>query len=306
MPESEQEKRYVAESYHDLHNYIPIVLTINDRLKYVKIISSGGDELAFRLSKKELIPNDKGIVLYKTSILKGREPMVMYSIEDKENEIEIILPINSNTELYELPDRVARLFLYYPLIGTEKFGINFIINCKKFLPTEQRDGIHLRSNKDQVADQEKSNRELMHKASELLFQFLESNVLPVKNPLLYAKIDFRRDSHDKLLDEYFRELQQNWVNRFKMLPIVETRNGNKEVGQVNFISASLLLEKEEYFDCIYYLGEKFYAVIPSKHVAREWSPFVDRWDYADAVFINNEDLAKQVENAVFQTLTSIS
>ena len=75
--------------------------------------------------------------------------------------------------MFEFSKEIARLFLYYPLIGSEDFGLNFIINCNKFSPTEPRDGIHLQSNKDQVKDQEKANREIIKKVSQLIFDFLK-------------------------------------------------------------------------------------------------------------------------------------
>ncbi len=294
LPETDQEIKYVAESFRDLEEYIPIVLTINSRLKYVKIISPDGLETEFILSSKEKVSNEAGITLYKTSIRKDQEERVIYSIEDPVNQIEIILPINKDFYLFEFSKRVAKLFLYYPLIGTEDFGINFVINCNQFLPTESRDGIHLNSNKDQVKDQEKTNKDLVEKASTLLFQFLNSNVLPVKNPLLYANINFKRNTDNVLLNQYFIELQRRWIDNFENLEIVETKDGYKRVTDVTFINP-VLLENETYFDCIYYLFDKFNFDIPSKQTIKYWSSFVSKWEYAAASFINNEDIAKKIQ-----------
>ncbi|SUJ07234.1 Uncharacterised protein [Sphingobacterium spiritivorum] len=73
--------------------------------------------------------------------------------------------LNCFSFLKELPD----CFLYYPLIGSEDFGLNFVINCNQFLPTEPRDGIHLKSNKDQVKDQEQSNQKNNRKSISINF-----------------------------------------------------------------------------------------------------------------------------------------
>ncbi|NCI46724.1 sacsin N-terminal ATP-binding-like domain-containing protein [Sediminibacterium soli] len=294
LPETDQEKKYVAESFRDLEEYIPIVLTINSRLKYVKIISPVGLETEFTLSSKKEIPNEVGIKLYKTSIKKDKEDRVIYSVVDPINEIEIILPVNKDLFLFEFPKRIAKLFLYYPLIGTEDFGINFIINCNHFLPTEPRDGIHINSNKDQVKDQEEANKELIEKASTLLFQFLNSNILPVKNPLLYANINFKRNSDNLLLNQYFISLQEKWVENFKNLEIVETKMGYKKVTDVTFLNP-VLLENDDYFDSIYTLFDKFYIDVPSQQTIKYWSYFVSKWEYAEANFISNEDLAKKIQ-----------
>jgi|GEM_PF-680481 len=294
LPESDQEKKYVEESYRDIEDYVPIVLTINNRLKFVKIIAPTGQETDFCLLSKIEEPNEAGIKLYKTTIQKKEDQREIYSIADPEYQIEIILPINKDHDLFEFPERVAKLFLYYPLIGTESFGMNFIINCNQFLPTEQRDGIHLNSTKDQVKEQEETNRKLVEKATLLLFKFLSSNILTVSNPLLYASVNFKRNSENLLLNEYFNGLQEKWVEDFKELKIVETKLGPKKASEITFLHAELF-EKEVYVECIYYLLDKFYEPIPSAKTIKEWSTYVKKWGLPTATFVGNEELVKKIE-----------
>ncbi|WP_151707546.1 sacsin N-terminal ATP-binding-like domain-containing protein, partial [Acinetobacter sp. TUM15064] len=130
LPETDQERNYIAESSKDLEDYIPIVLTINDRLKKVKIVLNDS-ETSFERIKKIKVENDKGIELYKTTISKNGTNKIIYSIIETDDQIEVILPINENLELFQFSERIARLFLYYPLIGSEDFGLNFVINCNK-------------------------------------------------------------------------------------------------------------------------------------------------------------------------------
>jgi hypothetical protein len=292
LPESEQELSYITESSKDLEDYIPIVLTINDRLKKVSIILNG-TETSFERIAKEEVENDKGVKLYKTIISKNGTNKILYSIIEIDDQIEVILPINENLELFQFPERVARLFLYYPLIGSEDFGLNFIINCNQFLPTEPRDGIHLKSNKDQVKDQEEENQRIIEKASQLIFYFLRSNVLSVSNPLLYAQINFKRNTENNLLNEYFEKLQNTWIEEYKLLPIVETIHGFKPVNEVCFLNKELL-NNEEYFDDIYTLVSIFYNNIPTKEKITLWSRFVDEWTNENAEFIGHQDLVEKI------------
>ena len=161
LPESERELTYIDKSLRGLDDYIPLVFTINDRLKEVEVIEKEGKVTHYRYINKTKLENDKSIDLYQTLVLRNDEEFHLFSLIDAENEIEIILPINKDKEVYEFNGQIARLFFYYPLIGSEDFGINFIINCKQFLPTEPRDGIHLKSDKDQVQDQEEANRKII-------------------------------------------------------------------------------------------------------------------------------------------------
>lgn len=293
-PESEQELRYISDSSTNLEDYIPIVLTINDRLKKVNI-SLNDTEVSFKRVQKEKIKNDKGIELYKTIISKNGKEIILYSIIELENEIEVILPINDKLELIQFPKRVARLFLHYPLIGSEDFGFNFIINCKQFLPTEPRDGIYLKSNKDQVKEQEEKNRKIIEKASQLIFSFLKSNILTVSNPLLYAQINFRRDTENGLLNEYFENLQATWVEEFKFLPIVQTDSGYRLVSEVYFFEEELL-SNEEYFNETYSIVSAFYKDIPVKEKVSMWSEFVTEWANESINFINHEDVVERISN----------
>ncbi|MCT3668206.1 sacsin N-terminal ATP-binding-like domain-containing protein [Elizabethkingia anophelis] len=292
LPESKQELDYIIESSKDLEDYIPIVLTINDRLKKVNIILDETETL-FELISKEKVVNDKGVNLYKTIISKDGTNKVLYSIIENNAEIEVILPINESLELFQFPERVARLFLYYPLIGSEDFGLNFVINCNQFLPTEPRDGIHLKSNKDQVKEQEEENQRIIEKASQLIFNFLKSNILNVTNPLLYAQINFKRNTENSLLNEYFEKLQNTWTEEYKLLPIVETIEGFKPVNEVCFFDEELL-NNTEYFDDIYTLVSSFYNNIPTKGKIILWSKFVSEWTSDNTDFIGHKKLIEKI------------
>lgn len=294
LPETDQERSYISESSKDLEDYIPIVLTINDRLKKVKIVVND-TETSFEQIEKIKVENDKAIELYKTTISKNGTNKILYSIIETNDQIEVILPINENLELFQFSERVARLFLYYPLIGSEDFGLNFVINCNKFLPTEARDGIHLQSNKDQVKEQEEANRKIIEKASQLIFEFLKSNVLNVSNPLLYAQINFKRNTDNNLLNEYFEALQKTWIEEYKLLPIVETADGFKPVNEVCFFDKELLNNKK-YFDDIYTLVSTFYSNIPTKDKVVLWSKFVSEWTNENTKFIGHKDLVEKISN----------
>ena len=295
IPESDQEKYYVTESSKDLEDYIPIVLTINNRLKKVTIKEKNGNEIIFVRLKKEHVQNDKNINLFKTEISRNENPLVIYSIIEEDDKIEVILPINEHLELYQLSSRIARLFLYYPLIGSEDFGLNFIINCNNFLPTEPRDGVHLNSTKEQVKSQEEENRRIIEKSSELIFDFLKSNVLTVSNPLLYAKINFKRNSEDILLNEYFEDLQSKWSEQFIDLPIVETIDGFVSVKETYFLNQDLL-ESLDVFDEIYEIASIFYQNIPVKDNIILWSKFVGEWANDDVKLISHQDLVSAISN----------
>ena len=294
LPETDKEFEYIEKSKTGLDKFIPLVFTINNRLKEVKIINKEGDITIYECLDKINVENDKGINLFKAIITKNSEEQYVYSIIDEQSEIEIILPINKHNEVFEFDANISRLFFYYPLIGSEDFGINFIINCKHFLPTEPRDGIHLKSDKDQVQDQEEKNREIIDKCSEIIFKFLKSNVIEVKNPLLYTNVYFKRDTDNKDLNEYFEELQNTWNCNLNALPFVNTNKGYKTIQEATYLSDDFLDADQSFYECFYELLAKFYDNIPVKKDAIPWSKNAINWKNDTIKLLTHEDLVSQI------------
>jgi predicted nucleic acid-binding Zn-ribbon protein len=294
LPQTPKEFEYIERSLLNLDNYIPLVFTVNDRLKKVKIIDNENTTIEYNFKEKNKVENDQEINLYQTIISKNSSEIHLYSIIDLEDEIEIILPINKEKEVFEFDEHIARLFLYYPLIGSEKFGINFIINCKKFLPTEPRDGIHINSDKDQVKDQEEKNREIINKCTEIIFTFLNSNILDVSNPLLYTNVNFKTNSDNQLLNEYYEKLQIDWNEKLELLPFVKTIEGYKTIKEVDYFSEEFLNSDAETLDSFYELISKFYTLIPLKEEVIMWSNNAANWKSDSINFITHNDLLEKI------------
>ncbi|MCS3532848.1 sacsin N-terminal ATP-binding-like domain-containing protein [Chryseobacterium sp. JUb7] len=300
QPETVKEVDYIKKSLTDLDEYIPYVFTINDRLNKIILIDENQNVCTYTFDKKSKVETTEDINLFKTVILKDNEEIFIYSIIDEEEEIEIILPINKDQEVFEFNERLARLFLYYPLIGSEDFGINFIINCKNFLPTEPRDGIHLNSDKYQVKDQEEKNRHIIEKCTNLIFDFLNSNAIEVSNPLLYSTINFKTNSDDLLLNEYFQKLQISWNSKFKSLPFVNTLSGYRTVQEAEFLSPDFLDTSPEIFDCCFELLSKFYNLIPQKENIIKWSKNVIDWNDDEITLITHQDLLEKIRGCTLE------
>lgn len=294
LPQTPKEFEYIEKSLLNLDNYIPLVFTVNERLKKVKIIDNENTTIEYYYKEKIKVENDQDVNLYQTIISKNSSDIHIYSIIDTEDEIEIILPINKDKEVFEFDEHVARLFLYYPLIGSEKFGINFIINCKKFLPTEPRDGIHINSDKDQVRDQEEKNRDIIKKCTDIIFKFLNSNVLEVSNPLLYSNVNFKTNSDNHLLNEYYEKLQIDWNEKLELLPFVKTNEGYKTIKEVDYFSEEFLNSDEKTFDSFYELISKFYSLIPLKEEVVLWSNNAVNWKSESINFITHSNLLEKI------------
>ena len=294
FPISSNEFDYIKKSSADLDSYIPLVFTVNERLKKITVVDKENNISIYEFKKKEPVENGKSINLYQTVITKNDTELFVYSIIDEQDEIEVILPIDKDNNVFEFGERVARLFLYYPLIGSENFGINFVINCKKFLPTEPRNGLHLNSDKEQVKEQEEINRRIIEKCTEIIFEFLNSNVIEVDNPLLFTNVHFQTNTDDKLLNEYFAELQTKWNKKLQSLPFVKTLDGYMTIDNAIYFSEDFLNTDDELFDIHYELISKFYTNIPVKVNIKRWSKNALGWNNENIQFIHQKDLVERI------------
>jgi hypothetical protein len=288
LPATPIERKYIADSYRNLHEYIPIVLAVNERLVEIIVKDAGGKQVTYRKGGKK--PEDDSFV---TTIEATSGPVKLFSLQDEEGEVEVILPLKDKTDAYTFSDNMAKLFLYYPLIGTERWGCNFIIHSKKFSPTEHRDGIHLKSETEQVQQAEAANRKLINKASKLIFDYVRKYSATVGNPICLAKIAFPVYPDKPLLTEYFTDLKTSWIEIFKDCPLVEKASGNIRPSGAVFLADELVAD-EFYAGAIYSIASKFWSNLPKKEVAGAWTSTLQEWGGSAVTYKETKDLVAEV------------
>ncbi|WP_347839998.1 sacsin N-terminal ATP-binding-like domain-containing protein [uncultured Draconibacterium sp.] len=292
---SDLEIQYAKEALNDIPIILPYVLVLNERLQEVLVIDKENHPTRY---EKGLVQDLNGIK--KSEIKINGESHFIYSTskkdEESNNSVTVILPIKQNNNVFEFHEKLSRLFLFYPLIGTENLGINFIIHSKQFAPTEQRDGIHLRSKTEQVQEEEKNNRKLLKLASSTIFSFVEKYAKESQNPIYYARINFKVTSEKPLLDSYLQKLKNVWINNFLKYPLVESKDEKINPSATLFLSDELLPTNPLYFNSIYSLTSKFYTNIPNKNIVREWTKTVNEWDTQKIKKISINDLVDKIKN----------
>lgn len=287
------EKENVEKVIDELNLALPYVMSLNDKLIKVTIIDKNKKETIFKKNKGYFENTIKVTPILINSIEK-----IIYSISDAESKIVVILPLENPNKAISFDPKLAKLFLYYPLIGTENFGFNFIIHSNQFAPTEPRDGIHLRSNNDQIQEKEKSNRELLEVAFTLISNFIKENANIIDNIHLSSKINFNTNiPNNSILSVYFKELKEKWVNNFKSYPLVET-NGERICPKDAFFFGEELLKDDTYFNSIYTIANLFYDnKIPQKHIVKEWTKYITEWEDTALKIIDITSIAKEIEKS---------
>ncbi len=274
-----------------LRTILPYVITINPRLKLVTIEDKNGQKTVYQ--KKNSSVDE---LLNYTSISVNGSLNTIYFLKPDDDRFTVILPFIDKLTASDLSDELPRLFLFYPLIGSQNFGINYIIHSRHFQPTEPRDGLYLNSENEENQKEEEANQTLIKNASQLIFDFIKSQSSIIKNPIKLAKINFKIDSDKPLLNQYFRDLKSIWINEFKSFPIVETQQGNLSPSESIFIRASLL-QSDTAFDSIYCLVSHFWKNTPIKHLVKEWTTRIDEWQIEELNYVDFKELAQKLQEA---------
>jgi Domain of unknown function (DUF3883) len=285
--ESDLQKQYASDALLSVPTILPYVMRLNERLKKVTVFDLDNNETTYTKGATKLLGD-----MLVTEILVNEQKQVICSIESSDSEVTVILPLNEQKEASILPSDISRLFLFYPLIGTEKFGMNFIVHSKQFAPTEPRDGIHLRSKNEQTQKKETDNRKLMEIASNMIFNFLSNNAAKISYPIILSAINFGC-SGPSLLDSYFKELKTMWVDKLMTLPLVDSHQ-RLTPNQVAFLGIDLLAVEEETLDAIYDLVSKYWKNVPQRSIAKQWTNVVLEWNNPGCTLISIKDLVSKI------------
>lgn len=275
---------------------LPYVMTLNPRLKEVTVCDIDRKETIYKtLSQAEEPP------LSFTSISINDQIQKVYYLQSTDKRIVVILPFSEGLTALNFEKELPRLFIYYPLIGTQTFGINYVIHSRHFQPTEPRNGLYLQSENENNNKEEKANRDIVLQASQMIFDFFKLYSTQIKSPINLAAINFNINSDKTILNKYFQDLKTTWINEFKCYPLVETSAGNIQPSETLFIHDELLhielSEDDENYNAIYSLVNKFWKNIPKKHLIKEWTKIIDEWSIESIKYIQIKDVVEKIQES---------
>jgi hypothetical protein len=290
-------KKRAEDAIESLKTILPYVMIFNERLRKVNVTDINGNTTNYQKDDNEVSAEQ---YFFHTIRINDVESKINYLKTDR---LTIALPFQNITDengyigrAYFLPDTLPKLFLFYPLIGTENFGFNFVIHSKNFQPTEPRDGLHLNSENEKNKIEEVANQKLMEEASNLIFDFLENNLSTIQNPHLLAEINFPVFSDDQELNKYFTGLKEKWTTKFKTLPFVETLTGCIPAQEAVFLDSIVIDGTEpQTLQAIYNIVGKFYPNIPKPDLIPIWTKLTNEWSVLDLKRIGFSDIAEKIQ-----------
>jgi hypothetical protein len=122
---------------------LPLVFTFLPKLKSVKFLQNidGIKESYFYQKKRD---DQSGLceIGFTINTIPQADIKVKYALQD---DVVVATEIKENL-VVEYPEEMAVLFLYLPMIGSEKFPFPVSINSQKFKPETERNGINISEN----------------------------------------------------------------------------------------------------------------------------------------------------------------
>lgn len=277
---------------------MPYVIAINPNIEDVEIQDTS------MVTFKCLATKDENVDGYMVSVVEvgvsGENNRKVYCLCSNDKKQIVIIPPTEFPPLDETPS----LFLYYPLLGSENFGVNFIFHSANFEATELRDGIILPSENENTKRKYEQNvkeiKEMVTRLTEFLQKTKDSRFSIGANEQM-ARVFFPLKMDDDLLTAFYDEMRKMFVGTFEQLPLLETSEGPVSItsGKVKVIHHSMLegLTEEQMvsYRSVLVRYAKMAFALPERNPI-EWSVIIDEWGTEkDDYFVTCQAICEKIK-----------
>lgn len=215
----------VEEGIEILKLCAPLVVAFNQEFSNIEI-NSPGETNSFKVVERIQLEQDRLQQVTVAEIRSGNQTDRKYLLAqgDKATVAIPLESMNDDSVCLSVGD-IPRLFLGFPLVGTEKFSFPAVINSLSFTPTGNRDGVYLGQSTN---DANRENQAIIEEACKLLIrliQFTASNSW--RNVHLLAEAPTIQEQ-DWLNPEWLRKcIREHLVSRVRQIPVVLNEFGEE-------------------------------------------------------------------------------
>lgn len=284
---------------------MPYVLTMNKEICDVTIEDKVNND-TYTFEKYEL-PDEAGLKVMgiRTAHNGMVEERKVYYLQSEDGEDIAILPLESPTKAKSLTG-IAKLFVFFPLLGTESFGMDAIFHSKKFIPVGERDGLHLPVSNANVRSKYEQNIAIIEKLSDMVFDYYRENIENIDNMEEVTSLCFECERNkEDITNDYFKSLKSKWVKFYESIPMIDYEEGRAKIEDesVAFFDSQIVRSIEE-------AGEnkdaRFAAVfkaantvkyMPLEEKVMKWSKVVATWNENHPLMIDLDTLAKEISES---------
>lgn len=265
---TESTRLMVATALADVSAIAPLVLLFNPALEYVEI--DGAQRVRFQRLETVPVGSLGNLITIGDPDAAGTAQSFCH-IQDRDVSVAVPLVEDDGSRAAFLPANVPRLFVAFPLFGTEQLPLPFILNCPSAKPTEQRDGLFLGAN---ATDDNLENKRLVEIGWSIHRSVLDSagqcgwtklfNLAAIRPASPFAWLDA----------PWFESLaRRTLVSCVVFAPLVETK-----VGLLPARAAIFPVPPSVDTVGFLRLAEALYGSrVPTEAIAQEWLAVVEAW-----------------------------
>lgn len=286
------------EAINSALNVIPYVMTVNKPISDVMIENRLTDEV-YEFEKTQL-PDEEGLKVMLVNVTHNGiiEGHKIYYLESEDGEDMAILPLETPTKAKSLLS-IAKLFVFFPLLGTEHFGMDAIYHSKRFIPVEERDGLHLPVSNVNVRAKWEQNIQVLDSLTEMVHQYYREHYRAITDWVKISGLSFDCVHHkEDQTKEFFCDFKRKWSSFFQNLPIVDFERRRVCVNDsiIRFFSQTIISDiaaKEKFFPALYDAAIQTNRMVSRSEII-DWSKVVLSWDDAHSSIIDIEEIARQI------------
>lgn len=307
--------RNVSEQLSGAIRLMPFVLVINSRIKEVEIYNHFTNE-HFTLRKSEeqtRIPLEnegwqaitEKVLLTNHVTREESAPFTCKSLQSDKGDVVLIPPF---PDFCGLPANIPSLFLWFPLLGTEEFGVNFIFHSRRFYPVEKRNNIMLPGSTPIKQENGGKNSSVLKEMMEVLFAYFAKDENAKTLIRQMCEVSFPNAIEDQTTCQFYKEMQELWNTRIPYWKIIPINNEYYAITDTrvkllhrDFYSQLSLEQRSEYEPIL-----TAYALLPQKADGHSylmpstdliaWSETIDKWGckHDEEFFITVADICKAI------------
>lgn len=301
---------------------MPFVLVINDRIKEVVVDdqhakhhfraakTANADKKTLEDGSKWYIVTDQIETTYLKTQDKCHDTVVSLQSFNQEGKVEDVVILPPYPESCGSVSSIPSMFLWFPLLGTENFGVNFIFHSKRWHPVEKRNNIMLPENVPSKMEKGAHNESVLREMMEALHKYyaIEGNDAVLTREM--CVVNFHSEKEDEVTTKFYNDLQDLWKNVVPTWNVVPTVEGRKAMNDSRVrvlhpdFYTKLTEEKRNEYEATLAeyakavkLNEQDCYLIPTEDLIA-WSVVVDQWrcNRDGDFFITVKDVCMSVQS----------
>ena len=309
----------VSQQLQGFIRLLPFVFILNERLKVVRIDDTHSKT---HVEMKKTLYHTETSFQYDGWIKKVEEVAIKHD-DDPSTKYHLVRTLKSDKgDVVIIPPFpepcgdvkcIPSLFLWFPLLGTESFGVNFIFHSARFYPVEKRDNIMLPGSSNQAKKTlGVKNGDIIKEMMRAVFRYydFENGANTSELTMPFCKVGFPMNSDDEMERAFYEELQQMWAKELPNWAVIpagddKVKMASPDVKLLHPAFYTKLLEDNDDNVREYESILSAYAKLPLQNGAPykfpendliEWSRIVNAWRCGrdEEFFLSPEDICSAI------------